>query len=307
MTSGKPPAGADKPPATSSKPPATSDKPAAGLPRRRQRLSDQETEQRMLAAALGMVHRAGLTVSLDHISFEDVIREAGVSRSAVYRRWPYKDLFFSDLLKELAKGSSPAIAGTNPRAVTAVNRILLERLDWLTDPGRRMALAGEALRQSALAEFETFHESPEWRTYFALHATFLSLPDGDLRDDVQTALTTAERALITGLATSYERVTQLLGLRLRPQHGAGFTTIAGLASALIRGLVLMAPTNPAVATERFDANPFGAPEQASWSPPALGMASVVLSHLEPDPEVEFDEQRLATVREAIERGDWAKG
>jgi len=27
-----------------------------------------------------------------------VIRDADVSRSAVYRRWPFKDLFFSDLV-----------------------------------------------------------------------------------------------------------------------------------------------------------------------------------------------------------------
>ena len=57
----------------------------------------------MLRAAVAMVHHAGLTVSLDHISFEDVIRDADVSRSAAYRRWPYKDLFFGDLVEELAR------------------------------------------------------------------------------------------------------------------------------------------------------------------------------------------------------------
>ena len=79
----------------------------SGLGRRARRLSDQETERRMLAAAVAMVQRTGLTVSLDHISFEDVIRDADVARSAVYRRWPYKDLFFSDLVKELAKEAIP--------------------------------------------------------------------------------------------------------------------------------------------------------------------------------------------------------
>jgi len=47
-----------------------------GLARRGRRLSDRETEQRMLRAAVAMVQRTGLTVSLDHISFEDVIRDA---------------------------------------------------------------------------------------------------------------------------------------------------------------------------------------------------------------------------------------
>ena len=62
----------------------------------------------MLHTATGLIDASGLTVSLDHISFEEVIQQAGVSRSAAYRRWPYKDLFFSDLLKELAQATRPA-------------------------------------------------------------------------------------------------------------------------------------------------------------------------------------------------------
>lgn len=64
----------------------------AGLAQRRRRLSHDETERRVLQAAVAMVNRSGLTVSLEHISFEEVIHDAGVSRSAAYRRWPYKDL-----------------------------------------------------------------------------------------------------------------------------------------------------------------------------------------------------------------------
>ena len=80
-----------------------------GFARRSRRLSDHETEQRVLHAAMALVNRTGLTVSLDHLSFEDIIRDADVARSAVYRRWPYKDLFFSDLVKELAKNATPTI------------------------------------------------------------------------------------------------------------------------------------------------------------------------------------------------------
>ena len=80
-----------------------------GVGRRNRRLSDQETRDRMLGAAIDMINRTGLTVSLDHIRFEDVIRDADVARSTAYRHWPYKDLFFSDLVKELAASASPAI------------------------------------------------------------------------------------------------------------------------------------------------------------------------------------------------------
>src|SRR5689334_8435525 len=80
-----------------------------GLARRSRRLSEQETRDRMMRAALEMTNRAGLSVSLDHISFEDVIRDADVARSTAYRHWPHKDLFFSDLIIELAQHADLSI------------------------------------------------------------------------------------------------------------------------------------------------------------------------------------------------------
>jgi len=277
----------------------------AGLGRRRQRISDAQTQERMLEAAVAMVTETGLTVSLEHISLEDVIHRAGVSRSAVYRRWPYKDLFFSDLLKRLAAGASPAIGGTNPAAVAAINETVLAHLDWLKTPKLRRALAAEVLRRAALGEFETFHASPEWRTYYALQATFLSLPDGELRREVADALIGSERILMTGVARAYAEMAKLLGLRIRPDLDITFDTIARMASATTRGMVLMAPANPDIASERFQANPFGAPEAAEWSEPALSMAGVALSCLEPDPSFRWTDDRAAAVREALTTSAWA--
>ena len=275
-----------------------------GLGRRRQRLSDTETEERMLAAASAMVSRDGLTVSLEHISFEDVIRDAGVSRSAVYRRWPYKDLFFSDLLRELARGASPAIAAGNPDAIDEVRTTLRAHIHWLATPALRRALVGEVLRVGALREFDIFHQSADWRTYLALHATFLSLPDGDLRAEVQAALTESDHALMIRIGGAYEQAAGLLGLRLRPELGATFTTVAILASAALRGLVTMAPANPEIATARLLANPFDAPEPAEWSPPALAVATLVLSFVEPDPDIDWTGKHSAQVLRALEEGTW---
>ncbi|QIS20195.1 TetR/AcrR family transcriptional regulator [Nocardia terpenica] len=276
--------------------------PAAGVSRRRSRLSDEQTAQRMLAAATAMVERAGLTVSLEHLSFEEVIRDAGVARSAVYRRWPYKDLFFSDLLVELARGTNPVLVEANPAAVGAS---VLEHLDWARTPGLRRALAGEVLRRGAADEFALFQHSAAWRTYFAVQATFQGLPDGALRERVHAALTVSEQALVEQVATAYTRMCALIGLRVRPEAGVGFDTVARAATAALRGLVLMAPVNPAITRIRVRANPFGAPAAAEWSEPALILATTVVGLTEPDPGLVWTPAHEAVVRAALTSGAWA--
>lgn len=267
-----------------------------GLARRGRRLPDHETERRMLRSAVAMVHRTGLTVSLEHISFEDVIRDADVSRSSVYRRWPYKDLFFSDLVKELAKDATPAIADGE---VELIKRIVAAHPGWLGPPELRRSLLAELFRQLALFDFQALYGSADWRTYIALHATFMSLTDGGLRDQVQAALAQSERGRIARISEAWKHLAGLFGYRLRPGLDATFETVATLIDATMRGLVIMALPMPDIAEHRLQASPFGAAGVDDWSLPAVGLAAIATTFLEPDPEVEWDEERLTTVRRAL--------
>jgi len=267
-----------------------------GLARRGRRLSDQETEQRMLRAAVAMVSRTGLTVSLDHISFEDIIRDAGVSRSAVYRRWPYKDLFFSDLVQQLAKDATPTIVDDE---LELIRQIAASRPDWLEAPELRHRLLLELLRQLSLLDFQTMLGSPGWRTYLALHATFMGLADGALRDQVQAALARSEQAHNARIAQAWRQLTALFGYRLRPGSGITFEAMATLLSATLRGLVVMALSSPDVAEHRVEASPFGAPAEGQWSLPALGLGALASAFLEPDPAVEWDTEQIAAVRQGL--------
>ena len=267
-----------------------------GLARRGRRLPEDETEQRMLQAALTMVNRAGLTVSLEHISFEDVIREADVSRSSAYRRWPHKDLFFSDLILELARNPAPGIITDE---IDLIRRIVTGRLDELATSQSRHALVVELFRQLPVLDFETLYSSPGWRTYLALHATFLSLADGGLRSQVQAALARAEQDRLTRVARAWERMAGLLGYRLRAESGVTFDTLAALVSATMRGLVMAALTVPDIAGHRTAARPFGTHEADDWSLPALGLGAMATAFLEPDPEVTWDASRAAALRAAL--------
>jgi len=270
--------------------------PPTGLARRRRRLSDEETEQRMLGTAVAMVNRTGLTVSLDHIGLEDVIRDAGVSRSAVYRRWPYKDLFISDLVKQLAKDATPTIVADE---LSMIRRIAAEHSGWLETPELRHGLVIELFRQLPLLDFQTLFESAGWRTYLALHATFMSLADGELRDQVGLALAQSEQEHRTRVAQAWEQLAGLLGYRLRPESGVTFEVIAALLDATIRGLVIMALATPGIAAHRAQATPFGAAARQEWSLPALGLAAIASAFLEPDPAVGWDTDRIARVRQAL--------
>jgi len=267
-----------------------------GLARRGRRLSDQETEQRMLQAAVRMVGSAGLTVSLDHISLEDVIRAAGVSRSTVYRRWPHKDLFFSDLVKELARTATPTIAA---QEVALIREVFAERTDWLDSAALRQGLVAELFRRLSLLDFQTLSGSAEWRTYVALHATFMSLADDELRAQVQGALAESEREHLGRVASAWEQLAGLLGYRLRPELGTTFGDLAALLNATMRGLVIMAQSMPELGQQRAAARPLAVAATADWSLPALGLASIAWAFIEPDPDVEWDGSRMAGVRRAL--------
>jgi AcrR family transcriptional regulator len=246
-----------------------------------------------------MVRRTGLTVSLDHISLEEVIRVANVPRSSVYRRWPYKDLFINDLVKELARAAVPTAAQTDA-IVGLIRRLASEHGDLFASSEGRRSLVVEVIRQAALADFEMLHRSSEWRTYLALQATVMSLAEGELREQIRAILVESQRDLIASVATAWETMAGLLGYRLRPELGATFQTLASLLSAGVRGLTLMAISMPDLAEERVHGRPLGASEAADWSLPALEIASVAAAFLEEDPGGEWDAARIDAVRGAVE-------
>src|SRR5205814_8376469 len=92
--------------------------------------------------------------------------------------------------------------------------------------------------------------SPRWRTYLALHATFTSLADGALRDQVQAALAQAEAARTAQIAAAWRQLAVLFGYRLRPELDTSFETLATLLGASLRGLVITALANPGIAEHR---------------------------------------------------------
>lgn len=260
------------------------------------RLSEHETERRMLDAARGAVVRGGLTVNLEHISLEELIREAGVSRSAVYRRWPYRDLFLRDLIKELARDAVPSI---DDQEIEVIERMIAERVDQLETPEDRDNLVAELIRELALMHFEMLHQSARWSTYLALNAACLSITDEETRGEVRSALAQSEHAHIRAVAKVLEVLAGLVGYRLRPETAASFDTLATLNTAALHGLITMAISDPALATQRLQAAPCWPNDKGEWSLPGMALASNVSALLEPDPEIDWRAERAAALREVV--------
>jgi AcrR family transcriptional regulator len=268
-----------------------------GLGRRGRRLSDEELQRRMLRAAVAMVHHAGLTVSLDHISFEDVIRDADVSRSAAYRRWPYKDLFFGDLIEELAKEGAPP--GIVDAEYALIQQVVAGFPGELGTPGQRHELLTELFRRLALLDFQALADSMEWQTYVALQAALNSITDSERRERVRAVLAASEQERQARVAAAWELLADLFGYRIRPETGVTFQTLITLVDAALRGLVIMAQPVPGIAAFRVSASPFGATTAQEWSLSALGAGSIAAALLEPDPAVEWDDERVARIRQVL--------
>lgn len=84
-----------------------------------------------------------------------------------------------------------------------------------------------------------------------------------------------------------------------------YAAIAALVQATMRGLVVLTPLVPSLAETRHRADPVGVGETSEWSLPALGIATTIAAHLEPDPEIEWTPDHVAEVRTALSADPFA--
>jgi hypothetical protein len=82
-------------------------------------------------------------------------------------------------------------------------------------------------------------------------------------------------------------------------------TLPSLSDSWLRGQVQAALTLPGTAAHSVTARPFGAPEAAEWSLPALGLGAMATACLEPDPEFTWDARHVTAIRDVLASPDLA--
>ena len=258
-----------------------------GLGASKRRLSDNEIQRRMMEAAEAMVETTGLTVSLDHLSFEEVIQRAGVSRSAVYRLWPYKEEFYLDLVCELAGPSWQRSVLGNEETIARAMDVVLANQEKLSTAEGRQWLVREAIRQVTSFDFEALAGSKQWQTYVALAGTVLSLPEGEARSRVLAALKSGEDVFQKEITGFYETMARILGFRMREPYGGDFSVLTMCGASVLEGLALRYWVSPELAETKF-LLPNGA-DQTEWSIASIGYLAIFEQLIEVDPEYDLDE------------------
>lgn len=273
-----------------------------GLGLARHRLSEEQTVERMIEAGARLVGESGLRISFDLLRLEEVISEAGVSRTAVYKRWPRKEQYYADLLLRLAGDAHPVTAAYDTGTPDAVIKVAEEHSDWFGTAAGRHRLFIEMCRLGAHQNYEALVERPDWRVYMTLHAAYLTLPGGEFKDSLRVALEKSEARFRDTMAEFYKVILALIGYRLRPgvadEEIRQFVLLGG---AAVEGVVLTSGVNEDLRERRFLMDPFGVNELQDWSHAAFLFTSLAVACAEPDPDEVWTDARVAAAPMMVAR------
>lgn len=252
------------------------------------RLSEQETRRRLIDLAVQTLSENGLGVGLDAIGFERLIAQAGVSRASAYRIWPSRADFLAEAL--VATVRSTTLLPETPEDVARLLAIVGEYPERLADSQRRRDVVVEGLRVSFDADVRRMVASPRWRLYLTLSLTAPTIEDDAVRVAVLDALDAMEREFVERRAEVFTPVVAMLGYR--PTSPTGLRRLAEQAGIVARGVVTRAISDPASLDERTEQRLFGSSQTRPWSAAEELLVGTWLAHIEPDPDVVWDEARV---------------
>ena len=240
----------------------------------------------VLDVAEELINQHGLTVGLGHLSFDEIILKAEVSRTTAYRVWPRKERFLEDLLRRLADVVSPCYGPLDGDTAQVTFATLRKHADHLATPEGRRKMLVEACRVTADSWVEGASTSPQWRTYIALMATIRSIGNEKLTNELRDRMYAVDNQAAIQVSAFYMQALALLGFHLRELAPVDLVLLGG---AALTGAVFLTDIRPTVAAPLGKIDPFGTGMRADWSPASIAYTGAVLGALEPDPDYDLEQ------------------
>lgn len=238
-----------------------------------------------MSAARHMVGEVGLTVSIQHLSMEDLIRIADVPRSSVYRRWRTKEEFFTDLLIMIAQSAvKENVIGWVSPVADVVTSLLADNEDLHASAEGKIALFRECARVGVEQTYKSLLDSPRWQTRTSLLAAATSMTDQG-REQVLAALQEGEMRSGQQISAFYGEVFGELGLPLRPGVSIEIVTLVG--ATTLDGFLQRRLTSPQV-DELYIEGPALRGGTAPWHVAACAYLGAVSALLVNVPRMPFD-------------------
>lgn len=232
----------------------------------------------MLAAAVERVQAEGLLLDYANLGMEDLIRVAGVPRSTVFRIWPDRVAFVSDVVRALFEADPGFDAGFDGETLQVLQAAIAQG-DETAGGGRdRDAVLRQAVRLAVTHNIVAVERSLAYRAYRTMSAALMSgdsVPGGE---EVRALLVEIESRYLERMAAAYRALNDALGLRMRPGLDARDLAVAVMAT--IDGM----SDHRRIAPSQMDAPlsvAVGPEEAEEWHVAALAVYGVYTMFTEP--------------------------
>ena len=256
--------------------------------------------RKMLDAAQRLLDQAGgLSVTLEDLGLDKVIKEAGVSRTSVYREWENKEEFYIDLLCDLAGPSWQGTAAFDEQTILLARNVVTDDLSALASAEGRRQLLIKAVNVAAEQNYRAVITSIQWRTYVTLTATVLSIStESSGRARIEQALRRSEAFFLGKMADFYSDMAIVLGLRLR-SYVPSYELLAAAGAAVVEGLALRQTLMPELVNQRIVIRE--GELAGGWHLAALGFLGVFDGMVESDPAYDLGEALPRYMKQLAER------
>lgn len=257
-------------------------------------VDDGELEYCMVDAVIELAYERGISLGVEGIPFDDVVRCAGVSMAKAKHRWKgRRDQLYWDALEQLAHRIDLPFPD-DEGFIGDHAAFLAEFREGLEDRQMRRDVAVEIVRRGVMEDVRLLHDSEEWCAFRTVLKGKDRIADPQLRDSIFAKLTEVFEESMRERARTYAYFVDLFGFRLvRPLTGPeGFETMSRAVSVSLLGLLTMEDVGQKQLFDKFPMRAFGSSQTAEWSQAACMVATAIFAHIEPRPTEKWNAQRV---------------